>query len=207
VIYLGQVRALVIFEAHFREQTLTFLICRRKRVEIELLEERLTEVGAQATREEVSEIVSAMDVQGDGTISRDEFELMMESLDAIAQENGSQGWPQGHCMFGKLGHAMTWREIIWFSLEDPKFSKLAHVMSAFIIFVIVASSLVVVVEAQPGMSESAVIYSAEASSVAIFTAEFCLRLLCAPDYCKFFSGFLNYVDFIAILPFYLELIL
>ena len=41
----------------------------------------------------------------------------------------------------------------------------------------------------------------------VFTVEFLLRILCTPDLCKFIKEPLNVIDFVAILPFYLDLMI
>ena len=41
----------------------------------------------------------------------------------------------------------------------------------------------------------------------VFTVEFCGRVVSCPDLHKFTSDFLNWIDLMAIVPFYIELIL
>lgn len=76
------------------------LLCSTNTIYVEDLEERLTEVGAQASRSEVSQLVAAMDVEGNGKLNKVEFNLIMETLRLIAQEKGKTGVPAGHWVLG-----------------------------------------------------------------------------------------------------------
>lgn len=100
---------------------------------------------------------------------------------------------------------MTIREVVWLTFEDPQFSALAYWLSLVVLAIIMVSSLTIVLEAEPGMGESAALHGIEVASVCVFTTEFILRLMSTPDYGMFAVGVLNYVDLLAILPFYIEL--
>jgi len=73
--------------------------------------------------------------------------------------------------------------------------------------IILLSSITIVLEAEPGLGDSHVLQVIEIASVCVFTAEFFIRLATTPSYIRFLMGFLNYIDLLAILPFYLELLI
>ena len=104
------------------------------------------------------------------------------------------------------------RAAAWATLEDPSSSRLAYVIGVSLIGCIVLSSLSFVTETveelksdHPGLP--AVLGTIETSCNILFTVEFALRLLSAPSYQEFFRNALNYVDLVAILPFYLDMFL
>jgi len=104
------------------------------------------------------------------------------------------------------------RAAVWATLEDPSSSRLAYVIGVSLIGCIVLSSLSFVTETveelkadHPGLP--AVLATIETSCNILFTVEFALRLLSAPSYQDFFRNALNYVDLVAILPFYLDMFL
>ena len=47
----------------------------------------------------------------------------------------------------------------------------------------------------------------ETICISWFTIEYIIRVLTTPDICKFFKGFLNTIDLVAIVPFYISIVL
>lgn len=93
-------------------------------------------------------------------------------------------------------------------LNDPASSFPAMVIGVFILCLIVISTVTFCMETlpwyydpDPGINTFFVI---EALCIAIFTVEFVARLSLSRDRVAFCSSALNIIDFVAILPFYLE---
>jgi len=93
-------------------------------------------------------------------------------------------------------------------LNDPGSSRPAMFIGVFILCLIVISTVTFCLETlpwyydpNPGFNAFFVI---EALCIAIFTVEFILRFSLARDRAAFASSGLNIIDFVAILPFYLE---
>ena len=81
--------------------------------------------------------------------------------------------------------------------------------SIFILLLIVLSTTTFVLETVDSIAEGnrEVFFVLEASCMSVFTLEVVLRVASAPSLCKFVSDIFNWIDFVAILPFYLELAL
>ena len=106
--------------------------------------------------------------------------------------------------------AASLRAAVWATLEDPSSSRLAYAVGVALIGCIVLSSLSFVTETveelkadHPGLP--AVLDAIETSCNVLFTVEF--ALLSAPSYREFGRNALNYVDLVAVLPFYLDMFL
>ena len=119
---------------------------------------------------------------------------------------------------GELSNRELWQMIIrlsrrriWNAFEDPGSSNFAYYLAVFYIALIFTSCLVFCIETLPeyrltGKSANS-FKGIETFSVVMFTIEYVLRSVCCPNWRKFFVRPLNIVDVVAILPFYLELIL
>lgn len=62
-------------------------------------------------------------------------------------------------------------------------------------------------ESAPECREPLPLFIIETICIAWFTMEYIIRVFAAPDRCKFFKGVLNTIDLIAIVPFYISIIL
>lgn len=99
---------------------------------------------------------------------------------------------------------------IWLFLDDPSSSKPAQVFSLSMILLITFSVIVFCLESLPRFyvetlsSDTTIWDEIEFVCVVIFTSEYLLRLLTCPSKTAFLWDFLNFVDLIAIVPFYLE---
>lgn len=84
----------------------------------------------------------------------------------------------------------------------------AQLFSYFILFLILSSSMAFIVETIPTFHqrEDNVWFVAEAVIVGIFTLEFVLRFASTPARTQFMKEPLNIIDLLAILPFYIEII-
>ena len=104
------------------------------------------------------------------------------------------------------------KSAIWITLEDPSSSNIAFCICIFILLLILFSTVTFCLETMPIFYEhekkkTSIWYIMEASSIACFTTEFALRAFTCPNFVEFTKNILNYIDFLAIAPFYIELAL
>lgn len=94
-------------------------------------------------------------------------------------------------------------------MDRPGSSIPATAVSVVIMVLIAVSSTAFVLETDPGLrtGHTTVFSAIDTVSVAVFTAEYVLRLLSCPDKRAFLLSGMNTVDLLAIVPFYLELAL
>ncbi|XP_077190293.1 voltage-gated potassium channel KCNC4 [Paroedura picta] len=129
---------------------------------------------------------------------------------------------------GGGGCCRNWQPRMWALFEDPYSSRAARVIAfaslffilvsittfcletheAFIIDVNVTETLVVgnttEVFVMQKMETEPILTYIEGVCVLWFTLEFLVRIICCPDKLVFIKNLLNIIDFVAILPFYLE---
>ncbi|KAJ1974212.1 hypothetical protein H4R35_003719 [Dimargaris xerosporica] len=104
-----------------------------------------------------------------------------------------------------------WKRKLFLLFEDPSSSPWALALTTFISVMIVVSAVVSVVETVPHLliSHAALWFVLESVFVALFTAEFLLRLLAHSDnrrqLFRHMTSFLTLVDLAAIIPYYVEL--
>eukprot|EP00736_Rhodelphis_marinus_P012195 Rmarinus@m.16813 len=100
------------------------------------------------------------------------------------------------------------RERVWELFEDPSSSSLAHFFMVLSVSLILLSVVAFCIETLPEYeNESPKAFEAiEMVCVFWFTIEFVCRLFATDDLKAFCRDVLNYIDFLAIFPFYLTLI-
>lgn len=100
------------------------------------------------------------------------------------------------------------RRDIWLLLDDPSSSISARIVSAVIVLTILFSTFSFCLETLPYFhnKSGAVFEGIETTCILIFTLEFILRISCTPTPRTYFLDTLNVIDLIAIMPFYIELI-
>ena len=101
---------------------------------------------------------------------------------------------------------------IWQVMEYPHSSLPAQAVAIWSVFVILMSIVIFCVETLPQFRDSrndkkSPLYSMEIFCVSWFTLEYVIRLLAAPLKIHFIRSFLNIIDLIAILPYYIILVL
>tara|TARA_B110000977_G_scaffold181742_1_gene242721 strand:+ start:13765 stop:15639 length:1875 start_codon:yes stop_codon:yes gene_type:complete len=106
---------------------------------------------------------------------------------------------------------LTRREKIWVTLDDPSSSLLASVIAASFLLLILFSTTMYCAQTLHGIyrevfSKNSVWFVSEAFCILCFTVELGLRLYASPDRKKFAKEPMNVVDFLAIFPFYVDLI-
>ncbi|VEL20144.1 unnamed protein product [Protopolystoma xenopodis] len=114
----------------------------------------------------------------------------------------------------------TFRARLWFEFENPEVSTSAIVIYYVTGFFIAISVMANVFETvpcgrKPGTNESppcgdqysGAFFCMDTACVIIFTLEYCARLYAAPNRWKFFHSVMSLIDVVAILPFYIGLVM
>jgi hypothetical protein len=109
------------------------------------------------------------------------------------------------------------RAQVWAIMDDPTSSRAAQIVAATILACILLSCMAFVLQTLPQYGDDAHLATGagpgaawaivEAVCVAVFTLEFTLRVGSTPSLRAFVQAPLNIIDFVAIAPFYLELLL
>lgn len=101
------------------------------------------------------------------------------------------------------------RMYLFYLLEYPDINFISRFIAAFTTLVIFLSICVYCVESLPSMTANSLhsLYVTETFCVAWFTIELLTRFLLSPHKCQFTKSFLNWVDFLSIIPFYMQLML
>lgn len=99
---------------------------------------------------------------------------------------------------------------IWQVMELPHSSLPAQIVAIWSVVVILVSIVIFCIETLPQFRESrndknSALYGLEIFCVAWFTFEYVVRLLAAPQKLRFLRSFLNIIDLVAILPYYVIL--
>jgi hypothetical protein len=104
---------------------------------------------------------------------------------------------------------LTVQQIIWQTMDDPSSSRAAQLVAGVVMVVILVSCTAFVLQTLPEYVQSTdnVWNLIEDICITVFTVEFVLRISTCPSRWHFVRQPLNMIDFLAILPFYLELIL
>jgi len=111
----------------------------------------------------------------------------------------------------------TTREKIYATMEDPGYSSVAKYISIFMMFIIVLSTVCFILESEVCQAESCrettgflefdpaayFFYYAEWISVLIFTIDYVTRITTCPHPTGFFFNFMNLIDLVAFLPFWI----
>lgn len=101
---------------------------------------------------------------------------------------------------------MTVREKIYTILEGGDYLP-GRIVNGVIIFLIITSTLILIISTVPGTGFAEQINIFEKSVMVVFTFEYLLRVWSSPDRKKTVTGFLGIIDFISIFPFYLSMLI
>jgi len=100
---------------------------------------------------------------------------------------------------------------VWCIFEDPERCKSAFCVNIYVIFLVLISAVVTVIETIPGLhrtDDTKILWMVlEYFFVVNFTLELLVRFLCAPSWSDFTSDGFNHIDFVSVVPFYIELLL
>lgn len=107
-----------------------------------------------------------------------------------------------------IGRTKQWW---WYLFEYPTLSLRSRIVALVSFFFVMLSTVVLVVSTlledfnrnDPNYSND-VISILEAIYMTWFTIEFLVRFFSCPDHCKFIKSFMNIIDLLAILPYYLS---
>ncbi|CAL1585792.1 unnamed protein product [Knipowitschia caucasica] len=116
-------------------------------------------------------------------------------------------------------HTGGWQRVqasVWRLMEKPESSMAAHIVAIVSFVFILLSSVVMCVGTIPELqvedaegvrSEHPTLEMMESACIGWFTLEYVLRLFSCPHKLKFALAFMNIIDFMAIMPFYVVLVL
>ena len=96
------------------------------------------------------------------------------------------------------------------TMEDPTFSRTSWYISIIVFAFIIISTITIVIETLPEFDNDDSrrdFFIVEALAITVFTFEYGIRWWAHADKYKYMTEPLNMIDFIAIVPFYVELIL
>ena len=135
-----------------------------------------------------------------------------ENAERLQEDKGSEN--------GDVDSAASIRESMWRAFENPHIGTTALVfyyVTGFFIAISVMANVVETVKCGrlPGMKDETscgerfvvAFFCLDTACVMIFTAEYLLRLYAAPDRCKFMRTVMSIIDVVAILPFYIGLVI
>ncbi|XP_057317578.1 potassium voltage-gated channel subfamily C member 1-like [Hydractinia symbiolongicarpus] len=116
------------------------------------------------------------------------------NVDEDGQNNDEQTWYQ------------RWQPVLWKLMEDPLSSKKAKVLAQISMFLILLSVILFCLETMYYFSGNEdrllVLNSLEGLCVLYFTIELSIRFAFCPDKIRFLKGIMNWIDFLAIIPFF-----
>nr|XP_039250332.1 potassium voltage-gated channel protein Shal-like isoform X2 [Styela clava] len=151
---------------------------------------------------------------------RDRKRENQERLVDDKPENGALDGPGGILNGGPIKPRLPLRKRIWAAFENPHASTPALVfyyVTGFFIAVSVFANIVETIPCgkPPGSVEvlpcsdryQLVFFCLDTACVMIFTFEYSLRLFAAPNRCKFMRSVMSIIDVVAILPYYIGLII
>lgn len=101
---------------------------------------------------------------------------------------------------------LTTRERLWALFDDPTSGRGAQFIAVFIMTLIAISCVTFCLETLPELADTdqCTWDGIELVCIIFFTIEYVIRICTCPDKIKFLKGLLNFIDFIAIVPFYIE---
>ncbi|KAG2446932.1 hypothetical protein HYH02_008087 [Chlamydomonas schloesseri] len=105
-----------------------------------------------------------------------------------------------------------YRKWTYMTLSYPDYSRLAFAFGTFMLSIILLNTITFCIESVPAVSKPPTplfdaLIIVDYVCMGIFTVEYLARLLTCPSLPRFFLSFSNFIDLVAIAPFYFELII
>ncbi|XP_010861852.1 PREDICTED: potassium voltage-gated channel subfamily V member 1 [Bison bison bison] len=127
------------------------------------------------------------------------LDFKKDTEDQESQHESEQDFSQGRCP--------TIRQKLWNILEKPGSCTAARIFGVIsIIFVAVSIVNMALMSAELSWLDPQLLEILEYVCISWFTGEFVLRFLCVRDRCRFLRKVPNIIDLLAILPFYITLL-
>ncbi|KAF0695144.1 Aste57867_14041 [Aphanomyces stellatus] len=116
--------------------------------------------------------------------------------------------PQAAASHTPQGRIKTLRGRVWALFHDTTSSFEARCLSTFILMTVTLSIVSYIVQTQPDLDggTKAALSFVENVCIYIFTFDFVVRLVCTPKPKQFALDVFNWIDFVSIIPYYLELL-
>jgi len=175
------------------------------KAELRMFLRAMTDLSKQQGRSSSSSVV-------DDKISFDAFARVLYAFSIqqreVKNEHFYAVFPDSSFTSETMTGLLRVRRDIWLLLEDPSSSISARIVSAVIVLTILFSTFSFCLETLPFFhnKSGAIFEGIETICILIFTLEFLLRISCTPTPRTYFLDTLNVIDLIAILPFFIELI-
>ena len=161
----------------------------------------------EMTKEEIKTMVDAIDEDGSGAIDFEEFACVLFKLDRGLMKIHDEEPEEDESKVKEISLLTYIRMQTWALFDDPQSSRPAQFISLFILVLIGVSCTSFVIETLPQFQDTdakEAFMSLETFCIICFTIEFGFRLFSCPNIITFWSSLLNIIDFVAILPYYIE---
>ena len=173
-------------------------------------------MGLQLSNTEIKDLVLSVDQDSNGLIDVGEFALMLYQISTGTASKAhlhrvqfdTKKTPQKYCE-KNCPNIDRRRKRVWACCDDPSSSSAAQYVSVFIMTLILISCTAFVWETDPNFHNrnSEFWDTLEAFCTGCFTIEYLCRILSTPNVITFLFDGMNTIDLVAIVPFYIELIL
>ena len=157
------------------------------------------------SKRKVQRMIDSVDCTGSGEVDFEGFLTLLFKLHDPKARSWNLTVVFDYTEFAKPCLQQT-RSDIWKSLDDPSSSAGAQAVTIAIICVIVLSTVLIVLQSIPDFYDdtNGVIFGLEFFCGVVFSLEFLMRATTTPHCGSFVSSFMNWIDFLSIIPFWGE---
>ena len=186
-------------------------------ISIAEMESAFRTMGIRAKSSQIRALLHEIDEDDNGELDVDEFSVMLQRITMgeklVRHEPPAidSDYETPIDALKKVSKFEKFRMLIWNVVGDNGHSWLSRFVIIFVMSLIMVSCTTMIMETVPSyykdpasMQNFAII---EEFCIYCFTVEFLLRFFSTPSYSEYVRDLLNAIDFIAILPFYIELAL